>query len=308
MTAAVLALAVTTAAGFTEARAAESPTLKTVLARAAAYVASFQRTLSGIVGEEAYVQLAHAYAKRGCGSGTPAGTYQATLNCGGQLVVPMRTELRSHLLLVRNGRSGYVQYRDVFEVDGRAIRDRVERLADLVNDPSADAEARKRRILEANARFNIGDLLRTMNVPLLALEFLTGQNQWRFSFKRSKNATARIGAPGETPPGTFRVSTDLWVIEYEEKEPRTLIRTAEGRDLKSRGRMWVEPDTGRVMMTELIVKNREVDGAVNVSFKSEPLLGMLVPVEMRESYKGRNGSSLEAIATYGRFRPIEAGK
>jgi len=284
--------------------AAVEPSLKEVLSRAATYVESFERELAGLVGEEIYVQEVRGFDKRDCPKSTYAGTYQATLNCGSNLLIAMRTELRSHLLLVRNGRSGYVQYRDVYDVDGRSVGDRVERFASIFSDPSATADERKRRMLEDNSRFNIGDVIRTSNVPLLALEFLARDNQWRFSFRRGKNAIARIGDPGEVPPGTFRLSTDVWVIEYQEQEPRTMIRSIDGRDLKSRGRLWVEADTGRVMMTELITHDRDMDTSTTVSFKSEPLRGVVVPVEMRERYRTKHGGVIDAIATYDRFAPF----
>jgi hypothetical protein len=175
--------------------AGAEPSLQQVLARAAAYVESFERELASLVGDERYVQEVKGFN-----------------DASGGLTTPMRTELRSRLLLVRNGRAGYVQYRDVYEVDGRAVGDRGEHFSHLF-DGSATADERKRRMLEDSARFNIGDIMRTSNVPLLALEFLSAANQWRFSFKRSKNAQAPIGEAGETPPGTFRVSTDVWVLQ-----------------------------------------------------------------------------------------------
>lgn len=280
------------------------PTLQQVLARAAAYVASFEARLSGLTGEEVYLQDARSSNKRGCPPGTPAGTDQATLRCGSSLVNAMRTELHSHLLLVRTGPSMYLQYRDVYEVDGRTVGDRAERFTRLFNQPSASADEQKRRILEESARFNIGDVYREMNVPLLALEFLSEKNQWRFSFKRTKNAAARIGEPDETPPGTFRASTDVWVVEYEERESRTIIRTVDGHDMKSHGRLWIEADTGRVMMTELMTNGAGLEASVRVSFRSEPLLGLQVPVEMRERYKARKGALIDAVATYGKFQPF----
>lgn len=263
---------------------AAEPKLSDVLARAAAYVDSFERRLSRLAAEETYVQ-------------------EAT---GGRLLNPMRTELHSHLLLVRSGRSGYVQYRDVFDVDGRVVGDRAERFTRLFNDDSPSADAQRRRILEESARFNIGDVYREMNIPLVALQFLSNAQQWRFAFKRTKDATARIGDRGETPPGTFRLSTDVWVVEYNEREPRTVIRTVEGRDLRSRGRIWIEPDSGRILMTELIIRGHGVSGSVNVSFKSEPVLGLFVPVEMRERYETRDGSTIGGVATYGRFAPLKS--
>ena len=267
--------------------AAAEPSLQQVLARAAAYVESFERELAGLVGDERYVQEVKAFSPG-----------------GGSLTTPMRTELQSHLLLVRNGRSGYVQYRDVYEVDGRAVGDRAEHFSRLF-DGSATADERKRRMLEDSARFNIGDILRTSNVPLLALEFLSAGNQWRFSFKRAKNVPPPIGEAGETPPGTFRLSTDVWVLQYQEREPGTIIRNVHGRDIKSNGRLWVEAQTGRVLMTELTTDDHDVQSSIIVSFKSEPLRGLLVPVEMRERYRGRKGSVVDAIATYGRFSPFK---
>jgi len=69
--------------------------------------------------------------------------------------------------------------------------------------------------------------------------------------------------------------------------------------------VWIEPGTGRVLLTELLSENREVRATIAVSFQSEPLLGLLVPVEMRERYEGRrNGSRIECTATYSNFRPL----
>ena len=70
-----------------------------MLDRAGAYVDSFERQLSGIVAEEHYVQEVLTFTKRrGCPSNA---TYASVLNCQGQLVNPIRAELRSDLGLVR---------------------------------------------------------------------------------------------------------------------------------------------------------------------------------------------------------------
>jgi hypothetical protein len=58
-------------------------------------------------------------------------------------------------------------------------------------------------------------------------------------------------------------------------------------------------------MTELTTDDHDVQSSTIVSFKSEPLRGLLVPVEMRERYRGRKGSAVDAIATYGRFSPFK---
>jgi hypothetical protein len=47
-----------------------------------------------------------------------------------------------------------------------------------------------------------------------------------------------------------------------------------------------------------------VDGTINVSYQSEPMLGFLVPIEMRERYRARGGW-VEGIAKYGKFRQFQ---
>jgi hypothetical protein len=94
---------------------------------------------------------------------------------------------------------------------------------------------------------------------------------------------ARIGAPAD---GVFSVSTEVWVIAYDEVRSGTMIRTAQRKDQAAHGRFWIEPATGRVLMSELIVDNRAVGATIDVSFQSEPLLGILVPIEMCERYEG----------------------
>jgi hypothetical protein len=281
---------------------ADGPSLKSVLQRAGSYVARFERDLSSLVAEEHYVQEARRFPAGGCPPGTGAGTYQATLGCEGRLIDPMRTELRSELLLVRSSRA-YVQVRDVFEVDGRPVRDRDERVAAVLDRAGAIDEAMKQRVLDENARFNIGDVLRTMNVPLVALQILEQDSQWRFRFKRTSDRTARLPPAPSGRDDVFRVSTEVWTIEFREHEPRTLIRTPDGQDLPARGRLWIEPDTGRVLMTELRIDKRGLRAEVTVSFQSVPLHDMLLPVEMREHYEA-GGSRIDCMAAYGHFRQL----
>ena len=91
---------------------ADEPTLATVMQRAGAYVLEFQRQLCGIVARERYVQKVESYLSH-------------------------RRELVSDLLLVRPvGADRWVQFRDVFEVDGKPVRDRNDRLTKLFLEPT----------------------------------------------------------------------------------------------------------------------------------------------------------------------------
>ena len=66
-----------------------------------------------------------------------------------------------------------MQFRDVFEVDGKPIRDRAGRLAKLFLEPSASAQQQVQAINAESARYNIGgDHRANVNLPVLALSVL----------------------------------------------------------------------------------------------------------------------------------------
>ena len=228
------------------------------------------------------------------------------LNCQGQLANPMRAELRSDLGLVRPaGAATWTEFRDVFESNGAPVRDRTERLTRLFLGDAVDSRAQIGRILAESSRFNIGDISRNVNTPLFPLQFLERRNQPRFAFKRAGKGTPATFTGGETPTAAFRVSVDVWIVEYEEKQAGTMIRTHGLKDLPSRGRFWIDPDTGRVLMSELVARNRDLHATIDVSYQSEPLLGCLVPIEMREDYQNRRARTSPApppMAGSGSFR------
>ena len=102
----------------------------------------------------------------------------------------------------------------------------------------------------------------------------------------------------------FRVSTEMWTIEYRERKNATVIRTPSGGNLPARGRFWIDPSTGAVLISEMIVDGAGVIATVTVSYQSEPLMGFLVPIEMRESYL-RYGERITGHAVYGKFRVLK---
>jgi hypothetical protein len=283
MTAVALLLALQAAS------APQTPPLTTVLDRAGAYVAEFHRRLSSIVAEERYVQDWKTLW---------TGKRRGATELG-------HRELGSDLLLVKPaGAAAWMTFRDVFEVDGVPVRDRSERLLKLFVEPSPSTDAQIRNILAESARYNIGDIQRNVNSPVYPLLFLEKANRFRFKFKQTADRTP--AASQASPDGAFRVSTEVWVIAYDEVAPGTMIRTNDRKDIFAHGRFWIEPSTGQVLMSELVVQNRILRATIDVSFQSEPLLGLLVPIEMRERYEGRRHNSLiEGRATYGRFRQFQ---
>jgi len=289
----MLLIAVALSLGFTTLDA-KRPSLKTVLGRASDYVVRFERDLAGIVAEERYAQDVETLN----GPGSPPASPPLDVT---------HRELRSDLLLVHTGGSDqYVQFRDVFEVDGQPVRDRNDRLLSLFMRPTDESASQTRRIADESARYNIGQMLRNINVPVLPLRFLHPSNRWRFKFSLKSRGTGPSVTADLPESPMFRVSTEVWVIEYRETESRTMIRTTGQTDLPSHGRFWIEPTTGRVLMSEFIAENSHLHSQIDVSFQSAPLLDLYVPVEMHESYRQRDYPyRITGTATYSNFRRFD---
>jgi hypothetical protein len=262
------------------AAAADRPPLQTILARVSDYVVHYQKEISGVVAEERSVQDTDK-------SDRPFVTHR---------------ELKSDLLLVRTegGAEAYVQFRDVFEVDGEPVRDRTDRLTKLFMNPSENAKKQAAQIMNESARYNIGSVERNINVPLLTLMLLDPAFQPHFKYSVS---TEHKGTPrGLAKTAAFTLPGDAWEIDFEETMSPTVIQ-GDRQDARSHGRVWVDPGTGRVLLTELVNEAKTVRTTIRVSFQSPPMSGFLLPVEMRETYvvKGRF-YTLEGAATYSNYR------
>lgn len=273
---------------------AQGLTLEDVLKNAAVYLAEFQQKLSGIASEETYVQEMTPLAGR---------------TSGGAMLA--RRTLKSDLILVKPADADrYVEFRDVFEVDGKPVRERGERLTALLRQP---LDNRMSAIINESASYNIGPIQRNVNTPLLAMLFLDKSFQSRFRFKRASESRTKLESqgPGTVPSGAvpteenpvFRASTEMWTVEFEEKERVTIIRTPDGRPLPVHGRFWINPASGAVLISELLLSGGGVNTTIRVSYQSEPLMGFLVPVEMRESYIGSR-ERVAGSATYSQFRQL----
>jgi hypothetical protein len=138
--AAALSLAVVSASAAQQ-RTAPALTLEDVIQRAVAATASFERTFAAVVADEHLVQR----DQRGMGRSLS------------------RREMRSDLLLVRvPGQDGWLPFRDVYEVDGRAVRNRTERLQKLFVDAPQTAVGAGTQITNESSRYNIGRVIRTI--------------------------------------------------------------------------------------------------------------------------------------------------
>lgn len=251
--------------------------LEELLARAGAYVESFQRNFGSVVAEERYEQT----MRRAPGSNT------TSVQRGGS--GPTQTVLVSDFLLVQVPGEGWLPFRDVFERDGKQIRDREERLAKLFLGGSRNAIDQARAIMNEGARYNIGNIERNINTPTLPLPFLT-MLKGRFTFKLVKRED---DDPGE-------------VIEFKETGRPTFITTAGNRDLPVNGRFWVDARDGTVLRTELHAVDTSVEAHITVNYELDAGTGLRVPARMDERYRrGRDPNEVRGVATYSRFRRFQ---
>ena len=190
---------------------------------------------------------------------------------------------------------GWFPFRDVFQVDGRPIQDRTDRLAKLfltetgqARVDAAGAFEQAKRIMAESARYNIGTVQRNINLPTLALLFIAPENQPRFTYSEEASPAAGVR-----------------IVRYEEQQCPTLIRTTANRDLPARGRLWIAPD-GRVTRTELIAADAQVRATITVTFEPAAALDMWVPVRMEEEHEVRGHPKIvKGVATYTKFRRFQ---
>jgi hypothetical protein len=260
---------------------ADEPSLKTVLGRAAAYATDYHQRFTVLVAEEHYVQR--------------VGPERTPSDPPSQGAVRERT-LRSDYILVRDfaGTNTWLGVREVLEMDGEEVTTDRERLRALLDDTSRAPASRIRALADLQAKYNIGDLYRTINVPTLPLVFLLPDRQPRFRFKHTGTTTFR--------------DTPVWVVSYEEKDHPTIIKTPEGHDITSSGSLWIDPATGAVLRTELRagqVPGQPLRTIILVGYTYNSRFEMLLPDDMNELYlTGR--TRIEGHALYTNYRRWEA--
>ena len=252
---------------------AQPAELDDLLDKVTDYVTLYTREFIGVVAEETYRQeLRTASGGRDLRGFPLEGQRQTRV-------------LKSDMLLVRAPAGDrWIQFRDVFEVDGKPVRDREERLARLFLTPSPSAQKQVEDIKEASSRYNIGTVNRTVNIPVLALSVFEIRNMPWFTFA--------IG----------RKKDKAWDLEFREQRGDTLIRGRDG-GTPSVGRFVVDPASGRILASELHADTADLKAQIDVTYEPEAALGgFYVPREMREKYEQKDGTAISGRATYARFR------
>jgi hypothetical protein len=253
------------------------PDLSSVLAKASAYVARYAKSLSAVVSEERYEQNLYRKGER---------TYSGIT---GDVHVT-QTLVSDYLLVAVSGTSEWLPFRDVYSVNGVAIRDRSDRLLKLFVEAPADAYQQALRIRDESSRYNIGSGFRDTNVPTFALQFLSDPLRRGFTFTLKGRER--------------RNDVDSVIVEFLETGSPTAIVGADGKDVPARGRYWVDPADGRILHTRLETRPSGWTNTIEVDFRFEPAMGLLVPGQMVEQRKGGT-ETLDGRAVYTNFRRFQ---
>lgn len=260
----------------------------TVLSTAMRYAMNYEQRFALLAADETSVQEIQRPPNPGdnLSRNNPGGGMRA----GGAMNVQT---IKSDYLLVQLGGDGegFMPFRDAYEAKGRKLRDRDDRLLKLFTGNDKQRFEKAAKFSEDTAKHNLGNVARTINIPLLAMMFLHPRVNERFEF---------------TDGGEESINGRLLrKAIYREVARPTLIKTTRGRDLALTGVMWIDPFTGTVVKTELNAADPIVRCQVIVTFRRDEALDLWVPEKMEEYYKAYSAvDDIIVNATYTNFRRI----
>ena len=244
---------------------APRPSREAVVAQMGRYIPGFVRSLSSVVAVEDQHQEVSA--------------------------PPRKRDLRSEFLLVPYPAADrlWLSFRDVLVVDGRAVDgDRAQRLTDLFLQPVADATRRAREIAAAGERYDIAQVA-PFDDPLLAVSLLQARYHSRFRF----SLLGLDRAAGQR----------IRILEFEEVRRPSIIRSGIV-DVMTRGLVWVEEESGRIMKTELRIGSGTFPLRVTTMFAYNEDLQSDVPITMEGWFPG-SIRNVTIRATYAEFRRFQ---
>jgi hypothetical protein len=256
-----------------------SPELISVLQRATEYVTQYEAELGNLIGSEEYVQNA---------------VWIAPTTRGGTTVAKrMQRRVSSDFLMIQVGPE-WAALRKVNRVDGSKVKETEPAFEDAFdNSPEANTK-RLEAMKTESTRHNIGDIIREINLPTVALKVLREGEVSRFAFERA---------------GSSKIEgIQTWALRFHELTSPTLVIGANGQFLYSNGTLWIEPETGRVLRTEFNVENRFVPSRVKarvvVTYAAGKDMKVFVPSLMNEHYESEF-NTIDCQAFYSNFRPFE---
>jgi hypothetical protein len=261
--------------------------LPEIVGLASTHAIDFARAAAVLIASEHYVQEAKAR------SGSVALPPDAAVG----ITIERRT-LDSEVALVQLVEDEiWLIARDVLAVDGRPLQGAARvPLTSYRARSTGEAWSHFKELAEQGARFNIGGIRRNLNVPTLALWFLTPAIRERFAFKR-------LGS--ESVDGVI-----CQVVRYEETVAPELL-DINRHPVPVGGRFWIVPASGVVLKTELILPDPRAvryrgtaaqgRALITVQYAYAPSVQAWVPVEMAERYDDGQGAIRNMVLGTARY-------
>jgi hypothetical protein len=184
----------------------------------------------------------------------------------------------------------WVAVHDFAEVDGIPLVDR-EDLRTLLQKGETASVAR--HVMERNARFNLGGVVRNFNEPTLALLVFEAKRVKGISFDREE--VKRDGTRT-----TVRLS-------FKERERPTLVRGARGTPVYAKGELTIDAGTGRVEQTVIELKDGPVQARLVTTYALDDKVQMWVPISFGERYErsADDGELILCQSDYTNYRKFD---
>lgn len=277
------ALVVAVAMWLGAAPGAQAPDPNAVRQRLMDYLTRYEPQLSALVAEERFTQWPNAVHARG---------YQQSTGIDRDITRP-RTLVSDVAFVSLPGNAGWLGYRDVKAVNGRAVKRSGLSLEELLGSDNSNSRERAMALLLEGARHNLG-APRTINLPSLPLELLHRRNEGRFVITGSYHD--RTGG------------CDALRLDLEETVRPTLIQRPQGGDMPSRVAAWIEPASGRLCRAEVRTRDSQLgayfEALVRVDFTHDPELDMMVPARLYEVFFDPPRNKGDGEAAYSHYRRV----
>ena len=230
-----------------------APTVDDLRKKAGEYIAQYSEAVSGVTLEEQFLLV------------------QTT---GGSARVPIRIASDVTLFVLDQFAVGL---RDVYAIDTRPVRERQPRVINALKEPAGPNIELVRRYIRENAAHLLHNVVVWYTDPLLALQFGAPANQSKITYKLEGNKKMN--------------GVQVYGLGYKEtsEDARVLVKVP-GK-AKSSGRLWVDPLTGAIHMTEFWVQSETDTIRIQVEFALDKTLKLLLPRRASHSMEWREMGS-----------------
>jgi hypothetical protein len=263
-----------------------------LLPKARAYVEAYTERFANLMSEERAEQELRTTPPLRSTPRAMAGSGPAPVVAQPPDTVQRRRLTANYIVVRAETGLGWLPFRDVYEVDGRPVADRPKRLTALLSGKGPVDIATARKLVAEGTRHDLGNLERSLNVPVFGLIFLHPQLTFQSTF-----AYAGEDAVGDRPAAVYR---------FQEVGKPALVTGPGGSNLVSAGRAWIDPASGVVLKTEHKVTANDVDATITVTFADDARLGLAVPDHMDEEYRWTSRRDiLRVTARYSNYRKLD---